>query len=58
MFLSLASVLRRPSSRSQVLGVSNKELDGDTQIAKKQQSFAEGESRKTHSSRKGERNRL
>jgi hypothetical protein len=46
--------LKRPWSRiSQVLGIPNKELSRDTKIAKKQQSFIEGENKKVLSSRRG-----
>jgi hypothetical protein len=39
----LVSSLRRPwSRRSQILGVLNKKVSGDTQVAKQQQSFTEG----------------
>jgi hypothetical protein len=37
---------RSPWWKLQVFGILNKELDGDTQIAKQNQSFIESESRK------------
>jgi hypothetical protein len=38
--------LRSPWLRSQVFDILNKELDGDKQIAKQQQSFIENDGRK------------